>query len=132
MRLHLLELDLQQPATLQIWLKRKKNKALSRKITVERPTKAIQIDDSVRVSAKCRLREGRFDPFEASLYVVLYPLSSDGQTAKNAGTIEKIDLTQILMPTHPKVPASKQLHLRLEKSTPNASITLTLSSTFIR
>lgn len=54
--LHRLQLELNFPCTLQIWIKRKKNKALSKKLVIKQPIKEIDINDPIKINAKCRLR----------------------------------------------------------------------------
>lgn len=111
-----------------VWWKKSRQKAVSQQVRVADSAHYVDFNDSLRITAKCRLRDGHFQPYLTSLHVLLQPASS--QVTKSAGVIEEVDLTQMIDPANYRAPARREFTLPLEKGQPNSRLQFTLTSTF--
>jgi hypothetical protein len=128
LRLGRLWLELDFPCSLVVWWKKSRQKAVSQQVRVADSAHYVDFNDSLRITAKCRLRDGHFQPYLTSLHVLLQPASS--QVTKSAGVIEEVDLTQMIDPSNYRAAARREFTLPLEKGQPNSRLQFTLTSTF--
>jgi hypothetical protein len=69
----------------QIWWKKGKSKITSKLVRITQPVHYIDFNDTLKIKAKCKSRDGKIAPYETSIQVLLYPLN--GNQCKSAGAI---------------------------------------------
>jgi hypothetical protein len=81
---------------------------------------------------KIKFKEGKALPYNTEITVLLYSLSGNSNSCKQGGTVQNLDLTQIILPANKKASVSRQFEMKLERSLPNSKILFSLSCKFLR